>query len=210
MDEPLKILASMRREHGRDNPETWLFYLLKMLEKSESVSYILDGQLRFMYCNPAWDRFATSNDALALSGESVVGTTLMTSVPDVLTGVYEQAFQSVRETGRVWSKSYQCSSPGQFRQYRMRIHPLKRLDWFLVSNALVVSSQHERVCTASQEMYFNDGVITMCAHCRCSRRFGPPEQWDFVPEYLQFKGWDLLKVSHGLCPTCQAYFYPDL
>jgi hypothetical protein len=157
-----------------------------------------------------WDRFATSNDAFALSGESVVGTTLMASIPDVLTGVYEQAFRSVGETGRVWSKSYQCSSPGQFREYRMRMHPLRHLDWFLVSNALVVSSPYESASAASHETYFNGGVITMCAHCRCSRRCCSPDRWDFVPEYLQFKGWELLKVSHGLCPICQAYFYPDL
>jgi hypothetical protein len=184
--------------------------LLTTLEQSEDVCYILDGQLRFVYCNSAWDRFAGSNDAPELSGESVIGATLMTCVPEVLTGAYGQAFQWVRETGHVWSKTYECSSPGQFREYRMRIHMLKRRDWFLVSNSLVVRWPHKTCSAPSPQMYFRGGVVTMCAHCRCSRRFGSPERWDFVPEYLQLKGPDLLKVSQGLCSTCQAYFYPDL
>jgi hypothetical protein len=50
----------------------------------------------------------------------------------------------------------------------------------------------------------------MCAHCRCSLRRGRQDQWDFVPEHLELKGMALLKVSHGLCPVCQIYFYPNL
>jgi hypothetical protein len=184
--------------------------LLTTLEQSENACYILDGQLRFIYCNSAWDRFAASNDAPELLGESVIGATLMRYVPGVLTGAYEQAFQSVRETGRVWSKTYECSSPGQFQR-------ISNTDSHVETQGLVPRVQFTRGDLAAQEpqspspeMYFTGGVVAMCAHCRCSRRLGSAERWDFVPEYLQLKGPDLLNVSQGLCSTCQAYFYPDL
>ena len=42
---------------------------------------------------------------------------------------------------------------------------------------------------------------------RCSRRVDSPDQWDFVPEYVQPRLGSAVKVSHGLCPVCRAYFY---
>ena len=92
----------------------------------------------------------------------------------------------------------------------MRIHFLKNRRWFLVTNALVVERPHQKVEPSARMVYFDRGVITMCAHCRCVRQVGSPGGWDFVPDYLQLKGLDLLKISHGLFPVCQAYFYPGV
>jgi len=88
MDEPLEILLALRRHDG--SATRWLIDLLTTLEESENVCYLLDDQLRFIYCNSAWDRFADSNDAPELSGESVIGETLMTCVPHVLAGAYDR------------------------------------------------------------------------------------------------------------------------
>jgi len=183
--------------------------IMQALQKSAATTYILDSQCRFIYCNPAWDRFAKSNGASHLTGEAVVGSDLFDAVPDVLMAVYSAAFQEVLGTGLVWEQSYECSSPTIFRIFRMRVHLLKPQNWFLVTNTLVLERSHMKVAEPDQKKYVDsDGLITTCAHCRCSRRVDNPDQWDFVPEHLQLGRESAMKVSHALCPVCRAYFYP--
>ena len=208
MDVPLSLLQSASR--GVPTPGTWLFDTLRNAQESGDVCYLLDADRRFIYCNPAWDRFAEANGAPRLTGGAVLGTDLFAAIPGVLSDVYTRAFKNAGATGRVWSKLYQCSSAEAFRRFRMRIHPVKSLGWFLVSNTLVVERPHRNGADAADTTYFSGGVVTMCAHCRSVRRAVLPEVWDFVPAYLRFRGRDRLKVSHGLCPICAAHFYPGL
>jgi len=180
--------------------------IMQVLQRSAAVSYILDSEFRIMYCNPAWNRFARSNGAPQLTSEAVVGSDLFDVIPEDLRGLYSDSFRKVLFTGEVWESSYQCSSPTVFRLFRMRIHLLKPQDWFVVTNSLVVERSHARAATADPNAYVDaNGLVTNCAHCRCSRRVDSPDQWDFVPEYIRLES--AVKVSHGLCPVCRAYFY---
>ena len=120
------------------------------------------------------------------------------------------AFRRVAGTSDVWAKTYTCSSPAQLRQYRMNIYFIERRNWFLVTNSLLAERPHRKIHEADNDAYFSRGIITMCAHCRCSRRADGSSGWDFVPEYVGLKGMKALKVSHALCPVCQAHFYPDM
>lgn len=208
LDLPLSLLQSA--SGGAQTPGSWLFNTLRNAQESSDVCYLLDGQRRIIYCNPAWDRFAEANGAPRLTGGSVLGSDVLTAIPGVLSDAYTRAFKHVEATGRVWSKVYHCSSAEALRRFRMRIHPVKPLGWFLVSNALVVERPHQHAVDAADETYFSGGIVTMCAHCRSVRRAAAPERWDFVPAYLRFTGRDTLKVSHSLCPTCVAHFYPGL
>ncbi len=182
--------------------------IMKALDRSPAVSYILDSQFRIMYCNPAWSRFATLNGAPRLAGGLAVGSALFDAIPDVLKPAYSDAFGEVLSTGQVWAQSYECSSPTLFRVFRMRIHLLKPRNWFVVTNTLVVESPHRETATADASAHVDaNGFITICAHCRCTKRIEDPNQWDFVPQYLQLSLESIPKVSHGLCPVCRAYFY---
>jgi hypothetical protein len=193
---------------GQGTVHGHLSRIMQALQRSAAVSYILDSQFRIMYCNPAWNRFARSNGAPQLTSEGVVGSDLFDSIPEVLRAVYADAFREVLNTGRVWEHSYECSSPSLFRTFRMRIHLLKPQNWFVVTNALTVERSHARTATADPNGYVDaNGFITNCAHCRCSKRVDSPDQWDFVPEYIQPRLASAVKVSHGLCPVCRAYFY---
>ena len=207
-DLPLSLLQSASSE--APTPGTWLFNILRNAQESADVCFLLDGQRRFVYCNPAWDRFAEANGAPRLTGASVLGTDVFAAIPGVLSDVYSRAFKNAGATGQVWSKLYQCSSSETFRRFRMRIHPVKGLGWFLVSNTLVVERTHRKAAEATDGTYFSGGVVTMCAHCRSVRRAAAPERWDFVPAYLRFTGRDALRVSHGLCPRCVTHFYPGV
>lgn len=182
--------------------------IMYALQRSPVISYVLDSQFRIMYCNPAWNRFARLNGAPQLTSDAMVGSDLFEAIPEVLRAAYADAFQQVLSTGKVWEHSYECSSPTVFREFRMRIHLLKPQNWFVVTNPLSFERPHTRTARAEANTYVTaNGLVTMCAHCRCSRRLDNPDQWDFVPDYLQLSSVSALKVSHGLCPICRAYFY---
>ena len=90
----------------------------------------------------------------------------------------------------------------------MIVHALKNRACLVVTNPLIYESPHGKVATADSGLYVQpNGFITMCAHCRCSRRVDLPEQWDFVSDYIDLRGQASLIVSHGFCPICHAHFY---
>jgi hypothetical protein len=183
-----------------------LHQLVPVLHKAAAVSYALDSDLRFSYVNPAWDKFAVENGAPELAGTAVLGTPYLAVIPEVLRPFYSRVVEQVRDTGLVWQHVFECSSPEQFRKFRMRTHLLSS-GTLLITNTLVVERAHV-IMQGDDDVYAAaGGIISMCAHCRCSRRIGISEQWDFVPAHLALSP-ARLKVSHGLCPICRAYFYP--
>jgi len=181
--------------------------LVGTLEATAAVSYVLDSNLQFVYCNPLWDKFARENGGPELLSDAVIGSQLFDVIPDVLRPFYTGMFDEVQRSGLVWQHVYECSSPQRLRRFRMRVHLLNS-NWLMVSNTLVVEEAHSREAPAHDSVYRNDnGLITMCAHCRCSQRTDEPRHWDFVPAHLEVRPLSL-GVSHGLCPVCRAYFYP--
>jgi hypothetical protein len=182
--------------------------LKEAVDSSPAVSYILDSELHIQHCNPAWDKFARENGAPHLNARDIVGRALLEFIPDVLRPAYSAAFSQVLTTGNVWEKCYECSSPDLYRLFRMRIHLLRPENWYLVTNSLVIEEPHERAAGAAPHIYLDaHSRVTLCVHCRCSKRLDTPNVWDFVPEYLGFGFASPVKVSDGLCPVCRAYFY---
>ena len=178
------------------------------IKETPAVSYVLDADLAFVYCNPAWDHFAIENGAPGLAEGTILGSPLFAVIPDELRPLYANAFAHVRQTGEVWQCTYECSSPQKFRQFRMRIHWLIP-DLFLVTNTLAIEAAHANISNGNLDGYLSPGgAISMCSHCRCTRRIDAPEQWDFVPTHLELSP-KVAKISHGLCPICRTYFYPS-
>jgi len=197
-------MAANKAEHTR------LFRMIRVLEESPAVSYILDSKFRFVYMNPAWDSFAVSNGAPQLAGEALMGYNLFDMMTDALKPVYAEALRRVAKTGGIWEKTYGCSSPEQVRKYRMKIYFMERRKWYLVTNSLLAERPHRNSSGTGQDGYLSGGIVTMCAHCRCSKRADGSNRWDFVPGHLRLRGLQSLKVSHALCPVCQEHFYPHL
>jgi len=174
--------------------------------QSPKISFVLDTHLRITYWNPAWRNFALENGAPELARPEAIGIDLHDVIGEELRAFYLQAFEKVARQASVWECLYECSSPELFRKFQMRIHLLEPSGWFLVTNSLVIERRHDSVVTTGLEDYKTaDSIITVCMHCRCSRRVTPPPRWDFVPAHLDR---NLSNISHGLCPVCSEYFYP--
>ncbi len=175
------------------------------LDVSPLISYVLNSGYRIVYCNAAWDRFATENDAPELTHGAILGTDFRRALGDGLRPFYLHAIDQVARTGSAWEWVYECSSPDLFRKFQMRVQPLQGEGW-LVTNARLVERPHADIVRYGLDAYANEhGLITICSHCRRSRRIDRPTEWDFVPAHLDRT---LTNISHGLCPLCLEYFYP--
>ena len=179
---------------------------ISTLEASGDISCRLNSDLRIVYCNPAWDRFALANNGgLALS-DRVLGSIIMDFIPPELIEFYRAAFASARDA--VVEFDYECSTPDLYRIFQMQILPVEEPKGYTVINALTVEEGMEGKRTAlvlNPPEYLNEaGIITLCSHCRRSSRIDCSGQWDWVPANLKPA---LRNVSHGLCPICYEYFY---
>lgn len=179
---------------------------LRILKTSEQVSYVLDSSLNLAYCNKAWDKFARENSAPQLAGGAAIGQNLLSVTDESLKPFYSNVFQSVTRENKVWESKYECSSPELFRKFLMRVHPITPSGWFLITNSILVEREHAPSEDRSIDYVDPNGQISLCVHCRCSKRAAPPERWDFVPSNLNPK---IANIKQDLCPICREYFYPS-
>jgi hypothetical protein len=185
---------------------------IRFLEIDSSVIYCLDVHFRITYCNAAWDKFAVANGAPHLVRPYPIGRALADFLSFPLSEFYLAALDSVRRTRRPWEQLYECSSPTSLRHYHMRISvgPGNAVDSLLVVNSQI----GERPMTRSEiEPTFaangyrrNDGLLTMCANCRRTRRV-QEEVWDWVPQFVDQMP---MRTTHGLCRPCLVTYFPEL
>ena len=182
-----------------------------LLETDPAVIYILDSNLRIIYCNHAWEVFAAENGGRNLSREEILGKAVLEFVPEPLLKFYSNAMTEVGRTGNIWEHDYECSSMDLYRLFHMRIIPLPGSS-LLVENSLRVEKRHWLDDSAPLEdsEYINEhGILTCCCHCRRTLRVrsGQKSIWDWIPRFLAIHS---AQVSHGLCQTCRYFFYPHV
>ncbi len=189
------------------------------VEEHKSVIYMLDPQVRIVYCNAFWDEFALANGGEKLLRKDTIGIVLLDVVPDVLRFFYRERFEQVQLTQKVWEHDYECSSPEQYRLFRMRVVCLGA-GHLIVDNSLRVEQEHgvlRSVAFPWSHNYLNaDGIVTMCMHCRRTKRVAElPETlaglaetvWDWVPSFVHKPPkW----VSAGICRMCYPLFFGTL
>lgn len=187
-------------------------FRLESLEADQSIIYMLSPDLRIIYCNKAWDEFASLNGGVNLDRETILGTLILDVIAGPLRPFFASGFAQAQTRLQPWEHDYECSSPDSFRLFHMRVLPLAS-SYLLVENSLQVERPHgpERpAMPAYPASYLNEhGMLIMCSHCRRTRRIGAGAVsiWDWVPDFLIDPPG---RVSHGLCPNCRAYFYPHL
>lgn len=170
---------------------------------------MVDDSLTIVYCNAAWDRFALANGGADVVRARQVGRNLAPAVPWVLRDFYWRAFENVWKTGVPWEHDYECSSADVFRGFHMRVELLSRRvnrSPLVIANSLAASLPHSGDTQAGLEDRYRDadGIITMCCHCRRTKRPSGLEIWDWAPDFLRAPP---RNVSHGLCGPCVQLHY---
>ena len=172
----------------------------------QDVIYLLDDELRFVDCNPAWEVFAAANGGHGISCREIRGRLILDFVPDVLRRFYVHKYWFARRAEGWTHFDYDCSSPEKIRLFRMAMMAVD--DQLLVTNHLRIEESCEVMPPLTVEQtaaYVSpNGLVVMCANCRKTRRLGNETQWIWIPEMLQR---DSFKVSHGLCPRCSDYLF---
>ena len=172
--------------------------------------FLLDDEMRIAECNLGWDKFASANGGVGISRAEVRGRNIFEFIPDVLVRFYQGKYSEALRSGRWVGFDYECSTPDVFRLFHMGLRSIEQSGLLVVNSRLPeqrapLVSPNE--ASADVAYLSPDGMITMCAHCRRTRRLDDANTWDWVPRFLRDTG---RKVSHGLCPRCTAYLYPDL
>ena len=95
-------------------------------DNDPAIIYALDQDLRFIRCNPAWDRFARANGKAELTELRVLGRCIMDVTPNVLRDFYSTAYDSALRFQRQWWHVFDCSSVDVQRSFQMRVSTGRR------------------------------------------------------------------------------------
>jgi hypothetical protein len=185
---------------------------LSRLDSEEGSVYGLWDDLRIGLTSSGWERFARENNGADILDRYPPGASILPAIPDPLRPLYQQGWSTAR-SGQLWHHNYDCSSPSEYRRFRMQIFPLEGGKGMLVVNTLIeslaISQGPYPPQKADPDSYISRGILLQCCHCRRFRvRPGlPGDPWRWVGEWLSEAP---APISHGLCPTCMAYHYPDM
>jgi hypothetical protein len=176
------------------------------LDADTAVCFILDADLRLIYCNPAWDRFSSQNGAPELRAENVLGMSAVHSTSGQLAGYYQSLYYKVLQEQKPHQHDFHCSSADVERLMTMHIYPFTS-GALLVASSLRLERPHPIPTGLPLPALYRDehGIIVMCSNCRRTRRVGgETETWDWISEFVAHH---LPGVSHGLCNLCLEYYY---
>lgn len=180
------------------------------LEQGLDVACLLDPELRILWTNSAWARFAADNgaadDFLARWGE---GAPYPDGIAAPLDEWYRDRLTQCLESQDIWEHEYECSSPDNLRVFRLLAYPLAR-EALLVVHSIVVDRPHgdgRALPSDFVEAHYldDDGIVHQCMHCRRTHHQGDRDRWDWVPQWVAQSP---PSTSHGLCPPCFDFYYP--
>ena len=178
--------------------------VFKASANTDNTACLLTRDLRMVKTNAAWHLFADANGADPAHPTWRPGESILDAIPEPLRPFYEKGFASALETNTPWAHDYDCSTPDQYRTFRMFVYP--QGEFLVVTHAPHSARPHDREICPPSDRYRRNGVITMCCHCHCVRAPESPQRWDWVPAWIADQP---ANVSHGLCPPCLEYHYPD-
>jgi len=174
-----------------------------------AVIYVLDRALNITYRNAAWDKFALRNGGGALTRDRQTGMNALDATPTPLLPFYTALYKAVLRDGNGMDHLYECSSDKIFRRFHMHVtrKEVPGTGHFLVVvNSLIVDKQHDKpkVRYDLRILREENGLITMCSHCRRVRLPKVDEGWVWVPDLVRNMP---PEVSHGLCTVCFDIHY---
>lgn len=199
------------KRYNEDFQDKLKGFELDTLEKSKHSIYGVSKNLDLIYVNPGWINFAKVNgfkkDILT---EYPIGTSLISAFSgQKIKDHFYQNYTTVLETGKIWRSEYECSSPNEFRYYHQSVFPLKNNDGLLIVNTLMVKfpieMKNHTLYKAIVNRYLQPtGFITQCSNCRYTQRNNEPENWDWVPSWINKMP---NNMSHSICPLCFDYHW---
>lgn len=184
---------------------------LETLEKSSYVIYGLSKDLKIIYANPAWGKFAGENGGDMETLGHYLGTPIMDAIGgNKVQEFYQSQYEKVLSTGEKWTHVYQCSSATEYREHYQQVYPLKSNNGLLIINSIAQVApwdEQDLADNTQTEQYLqSNGYIVQCSNCRQTQNALHPERWDWVPDFIAHPP---KNVSHSICPVCFDYYWKN-
>ncbi|MEO6396903.1 MAG: hypothetical protein ABIP13_00390 [Tepidiformaceae bacterium] len=192
--------------------------LTQALDAESGLACALDAEGTIVYLHERWDTVLPPGAPNAARSEQLIGSRWLDAMTDDTVLYYERLVASVfslpSTIGAGLVHVSQCNTPDLVRQCTARFAPVFDGDGPPIGATIVyglkslgTAAQHYGMSLRPVETFTNDdGNVVQCS---CCRRLRDPQgrDWEFVPAALAEAP---ARLSHGLCPTCVALYYPDL
>lgn len=190
---------------------------LDILDTHRSCIYGIRKDLTLAYTNATWVRFAVDNNAppQLIDANAVLNRSILEFLYGPMRSYYKTLYRHVLENNKPHTHEYECSSPELIRFYHMEILPLPPdsddPQGLLIINSLSApiqpSTRKNPVTPVDHTVYVDEhGQMTSCSNCRRFLRRDQTDMWDWIPCYLDDPP---APISHGICPVCLDYYYPN-
>ena len=174
---------------------------LAHLEATTSAVVGLRPDLTIAFANRAW-RQSEGRCGCGPNGTD----SYVEGVSAPLRPFYLGMLRAVQRDGEPAVHEFACPRPDSMRRYRLRVMPLSG-GLLLIHHLIAEQPVGHPAHAAEREAYVDEhGMVHQCAHCRMVLRQGS-QTWDWVPDWVVDPPRD---TSHGLCPVCFRYHYPEL
>lgn len=171
-----------------------------------TLEYVVREDLTIRSVGGPWDRFARENGVQDLNAGAVVGRRLGDFIADPGTrGIYKGLVERVLAAGDRVRFAYRCDAPDRRRFMRMS---MERVGPGLVRFRSRILREEPRPAQPilAPDIPRSADLVRMCGWCKKIELAG--RGWLEVEDYVRDpEVWSeppLPRVSHGMCPECQA------
>lgn len=173
-----------------------------MANNLSDVTYRVDRDGTLTFVNEAWNAFAILNDTPALAGPAILGR----RVADCIAGhetrlIYSQLLERAAAGVRI-ELTYRCDSPMLRRLMLLTVTATGREIEF--RSQLVEVAMRPVVRLLEPERPRSTDLLTLCSWCNRGRL---GDRWAEIEEVVAALGLfeaEVPRLSHGVCPDCQA------
>jgi hypothetical protein len=179
---------------------------METLNRSPNVCLAVDPDINIFYVNRSYFEFANKNGGDKIEDDFGRGSNLLEAISGDQKDFYREFFNKCMGGTSMDTFEYECSSPEEFRLFKMFVYPLRDNNGLLMEHALIVEKEHDRPEAPYDKRYYIDenGILHQCGHCRRVRHL-TEKRWDWCPTLMGFEN-----TSHGICDICLDFYYPDL
>ena len=180
--------------------------------RQERFEYTIDVNDVIVHVNDAWRVFASENDGMDL-GERVVGSWLWQHIAGLeVKNLYRILLERVRKEGKTVRVPFRCDAPDLRRDMMLEVKSLPGGAVHFSSWVLEESERPRIDLLDAQRDIDPTESLQMCAWCK---RIGTGEEgWqeleDALAEVEIFSRTLFPKITHAVCPDCQAMVLKEL
>ncbi len=200
---PRPVPGSRQAPAGPRTPLLGLAELLSECESNVDSVCLLDRELRLIWTNPAWSRFAPRGRARErIAREWGLGRRYVAAISPPWGDWYETRFARCLKTGRPWQHEYDCPTPARRDRWRMSATCVG--DGLLLRHAWISSEAHELHTAPIVENEYRDarGAVLQCMQCRRVQSV-QSERWVLMPEWIARVP---RSVLWSLCADCERVY----